>query len=161
MDYLISARTDLSILPFVSQFVTLCAQLAAARTENSSMTPYEARSAKGSSFHIISSQLFKLALGCAASRIAAETKLRRTFLIRPTKQGADIARDRRRAIITTDSAGTLLIGSIAQRTKMLSTICILIKYTNRTSRRQFRSRMNLNAKNNSNRRRERKRKRKT
>jgi len=42
------------------------------------------------SFHIILSQ-FKRALGCVASRIAAETKLRRTFLIRPTKQGADIA----------------------------------------------------------------------
>jgi len=69
---------------------SLCAQLAAARTEISSMTPHEARSAKGSSFHIILSQ-FKRALGCAASRIAAETKLRRTFLIRPTKQGADIA----------------------------------------------------------------------
>ena len=54
------------------------------------MTPHEARSAKGSSFRIILSQ-FKRALGCAASRIAAETKLRRTFLIRPTKQGADIA----------------------------------------------------------------------
>ena len=74
----------------VKWLVTLCAQLAAARTENSSMTPHEARSAKGSSFHIILSQ-FKRALGCAASRIAAETKLRRTFLIRPTKQGADIA----------------------------------------------------------------------
>ena len=72
------------------RLVEVCARHAAAKAENSDITPEEVRSAKGSPYNLLLSQ-FRRALGCMATRTAVDEKLRRVHLIRSSKAEAQNA----------------------------------------------------------------------
>ena len=64
-----------------------CAKLAAAKADNSDVTPEDVSSAKGSPYNLILSQ-FRKAIGCLTVRTAAEEKLRKIMLIRSSRSEA-------------------------------------------------------------------------
>ena len=70
-----------------SKMVKLCAKFAAARSENSDVTPLSDTIQKGSAYHVMLTQ-FRRALGVLAVRTAAEIKIRRTTLIGQTREEA-------------------------------------------------------------------------
>ena len=72
------------------RLVTKCAKHAAADRDNSDITPEEVSSARGSPYNLILSQ-FRRAIGCLATRTAADEKLRKIMLIRSSKLEANRA----------------------------------------------------------------------
>ena len=72
------------------RLVEVCARYAAAKADNSDITPAEVRSAKGSPYNLLLSQL-RRAIGCMTTRTSAEEKLRRVHLIRSSKPEAQTA----------------------------------------------------------------------
>ncbi len=72
------------------RLVELLARYAAAKAENSDITPDKVSSAQRSPYNLYLSQ-FRRAIGCMAIRTAVEEKLRRVHLIRSSKAEANIA----------------------------------------------------------------------
>jgi len=72
------------------RMIKKCAKYAAARSENSDVTPLSNTLQKGTAYHVMLTQ-FRRALGVLAVRTAAETKIRRTALIRRTRTEANAA----------------------------------------------------------------------
>ena len=74
------------------RLVELAARHAAARADNSDITPESVTSVKGSPYNLLLNQ-FRRAIGCMASRVAMEEKLRRLPLIRQSRVEANRAAD--------------------------------------------------------------------
>ena len=79
-------KTDAHTLRTIKQ----CAKYAAARAENSNVTPLNNTIQKGSAYQVILTQS-RRALGVLAVRTATEIKIRRTSLIRKTRTEVNTA----------------------------------------------------------------------
>ena len=72
------------------RLIKACAKYGASRMENSDVTPLSNTMQKGTAYHVMLTQ-FRRAIGVLAVRTAAETKIRRTELIRATRTEANAA----------------------------------------------------------------------
>ena len=70
--------------------VRLCAQFAAACTENADFSPLHSSMRRGTARHVLL-KLFRRSLGCTGVRVAAEAKLRRVQFIRSSRSAANAA----------------------------------------------------------------------